>query len=97
MTLRSRSRYLPVERSGLVDRARNRVGLGVAARIERVYPGVPPAKARDWAEHVRRYAATPGHGDLERYVTLKFHGGSRPYPTLDQARRILAICLGEDA
>jgi hypothetical protein len=88
-----RSPVAPLSRAGLVERSRSRLGLGVAAQIERVFPGVPPQKARDWAEDVRRYAARPGHGDLERYVTIKFGDGvGRPFPSLTQARQILRIC-----
>lgn len=61
------------------------------ATIAGIYPGVPEGKATDWARDFCGYTrGNPDPAAVERYVIMKFAGGSRPDPTPEQAQAIIA-------
>lgn len=67
-----------------------------AQEIERsvaaFYPGVKAGKSADWAIAVcADILAGKSDDQLERNVTMRYAGGTRPDPTPEQAQQILAV------
>lgn len=62
------------------------------AELALIYPGAPEGKYADWAVNtcsdMLRGVAGP---ELEGNVIHRYSGGSRPDPTPDQARQIIAV------
>lgn len=82
----------PVTLATTVPRPNGGQRASLEAELSAIYPGAPEGKYADWAVSVCSDILRGADGaELEGNVILRFSGGSRPDPTPEQARQMIAV------